>query len=422
MTDLLRFCAVGSVDDGKSTLIGRLLHDTKQLFDDQVEAIEEASKRRGYTGVELAFATDGLRAEREQGITIDVAYRYAQTPKRKFIIADCPGHEQYTRNMATGASTAEAAVVVVDGARGLREQTKRHLCIASLMGVRRVVICVNKMDLVDWSQEVFSDVVGEIGILADKLGVRWVDSVPISALLGEGVVEPITSAPWYRGPTFLEIIETIPVDGLDLGDGEFRLPVQWILRNPDGTRGYSGLLSGGPLNTGDEIVIEPSGKKSKVVKVYNYDSTLETAWPGMSVAVEIEGDIDISRGDMIVPAFGSMEPVQDLTMTVCWFSDRPLTKGSRLAVKHTTRRTPAVVTGIAGIIDVNNLELSQASEIRPNEIGKITMTVSTALAADDYKSNRLTGSLVIVDPTTNATLGAAMIQRDHDTSNISLVS
>ena len=289
---------MGSVDDGKSTLIGRLLHDTKQLFDDQVEAIEEASKRRGYTGVELAFATDGLRAEREQGITIDVAYRYAQTPKRKFIIADCPGHEQYTRNMATGASTAEAAVVVVDGARGLREQTKRHLCIASLMGVRRVVICVNKMDLVDWSQEVFSDVVGEIGILADKLGVRWVDSVPISALLGEGVVEPITSAPWYRGPTFLEIIETIPVDGLDLGDGEFRLPVQWILRNPDGTRGYSGLLSGGPLNTGDEIVIEPSGKKSKVVKVYNYDSTLETAWPGMSVAVEIEGDIDISRGDM----------------------------------------------------------------------------------------------------------------------------
>jgi sulfate adenylyltransferase large subunit len=414
VADLLRFCAVGSVDDGKSTLIGRLLHDTKQLFDDQVEAMAEASKRRGYGSVELAFATDGLRAEREQGITIDVAYRYAQTPRRKFIIADCPGHEQYTRNMATGASTAQAAIVVVDSAKGLREQTRRHLCIASLMGVRRVIVCVNKMDLIDWSREVFDQVTNEMKSLADKLGVEEFHSLPISALSGQGVVEPAHDAPWYNGPTFLELIETIPASSVDMGNGEFRLAVQWILRNPDGTRGYAGMLSGGPIRTGEAVVIQPSGRQSKIVSVYNFDGPLDVAWPGSSVTLAIEGDIDISRGDMIVPATSNLSSVQELTLTVCWFSDRPLTSKSRFAVKHTTRRTPAIVSKILGTIDVNNLELQEADEICANEIGRIEIQVSTPLAADDYMSNRTTGSLVIVDPHSNATLGAAMVERSRE--------
>jgi len=417
VAELLRFCAVGSVDDGKSTLIGRLLNDTKQLFDDQVEAIAEASRRRGYEGVELAFVTDGLRAEREQGITIDVAYRYAATPNRKYVIADCPGHEQYTRNMATGASTAELAVVVIDAARGLREQTKRHLCIAALMGVRRFVVCVNKMDLVDWSEEIFDSVVEQMKELTDKLGIEDLIAIPVSALTGEGVVEPVKSANWYRGQNFVEVLESVQVVGSDLGTGGARLPVQWVFRNPDGTRGYAGLLSGGPLRAGNSVVVQPSGKVTQIVSVYNFDGPLQVAWPGMSVSVSIDDELDIGRGDMFVssgdsqePGAGVPEPRSELGVMVCWFSDKPLVAGNRYSIKHTTRRAPCIVTSVQGVLDVNTMEVSDADEIRANGIGRVNLTVSVPLAVDSYRDNRATGSFVIVDPVTNATLGAGMVE------------
>ncbi len=410
LIDLLRFCAVGSVDDGKSTLIGRLLHDTKQLFDDQVEAIEEASRRRGYEGVELAFATDGLRAEREQGITIDVAYRYAATPTRKFVIADCPGHEQYTRNMATGASTAELAVVVVDAARGLREQTKRHLCIAALMGVRRFVVCVNKMDLVGWSRDVYESVVVQMGELAARLGVEELITIPISALSGDGVAEENASADWYHGPTLLQVLESIPVLGADLGQGGARLAVQWVFRNPDGTRGYAGLLSGGPLRPGDAVTVLPSGKPATVESVSTFDGPLGVAWPGMSVTVQIAGDLDVGRGDMLASAADPPELLSEFDATVCWFSEKPLVAGNRYSVKHTTRRAPCIVTGVKSVVDMEGFVEVPSGEIRFNEIGVVSLALTTPLAADDYRVNRSTGSFVIIDPITNATLGAAMVR------------
>jgi bifunctional enzyme CysN/CysC len=412
VSELLRFCAIGSVDDGKSTLIGRLLADTKQLFDDQVAAIEEASRKRGFKGVELAFATDGLRAEREQGITIDVAYRYAQTPKRKFVIADCPGHEQYTRNMATGASTAELAVVVVDATRGLREQTRRHLCIAALMGVRRFVACVNKMDLVEWSQAVYDETVTELGELAGRLGVDELVAIPVSALLGDGVAAP-SAAGWYRGPSLVEVLESVPVVGSDLGGGAARLPVQWVLRLEKGaggqSRGYAGMLSGGPLRPGDAVVVLPSGTSTRVEQVFNFDGPVEEAWPGMSVTLCLADDLDVGRGDMIASSEEPPMLLDELDATVVWFSEKPLVAGSRHGVKHTTRRTPAIVTEVAGVVDVNTLEVQPATEVRSNGIGRVRVKVSTPLAADDYRTNRSTGSFVIVDTVTNATLGAGMI-------------
>jgi sulfate adenylyltransferase large subunit len=412
--DLLRFAAVGSVDDGKSTLIGRLLHDTKQLFDDQLEAVETASRRRGVDGVDLSFVTDGLRAEREQGITIDVAYRYAATPTRKFIIADCPGHVQYTRNMATGASTADLALVVVDAPKGLREQTRRHVCIAALLGVRQLIVAANKMDEADWDRTPYDLVVKEVAELAERLGITRCTVIPVSALLGDNVAERSSHTPWYDGPTVLEALEAAPaggwagIHGMHHGSGA-RLPVQWVLRQPGGGRDYAGMVNGGPLRVGDPVVVLPGGGRSTVEAVETFDGPLEAAPVGMSVSVRLADDLDVSRGDMIVAADEPPEVASEIEATVCWFATPPLAAGSRYKIKHTTRVTPARVTAVGGRLDVNDLELVPAASLEENDIGTVTLAVATPLAAEPYHRNRITGSFVLIDPVTNATVAAGMV-------------
>ena len=405
--DLLRFAIIGSVDDGKSTLIGRLLNDTRQLFDDQIEALHTASRRRGLSEVELAFVTDGLRAEREQGITIDVAYRYAATPRRKFVIADCPGHVQYTRNMATGASTADLAVVVVDATAGLKEQTRRHLCIAALLGVRQVLLCVNKMDLAGWSADAFKAAVTEVEALAPALGITGVEAVPISALHGDNVAAPSEAAAWYDGSTVLDALEASPV-AMPVGGG-YRLPVQWVLRHPGGGRGYAGMLAAGALRPGDEVVVLPAGAPSRVVSVDTFDGPLDEALPGQSVTVELADDLDVSRGDLLADPADAPTPTSELEATVCWFADAPLAPGRRLRIKHTTRTAPAVVTGLDGRLDVNTLEVGPAGDLAANDIGVVRLATGTPLAVDPYRLNRTTGSFVLVDETTNATVAAGMV-------------
>ncbi len=405
--DLLRFCAIGSVDDGKSTLIGRLLADTRQLFDDQVAAVEEASRRRGHDGVDLAFVTDGLRAEREQGITIDVAYRYAATPRRKLVIADCPGHVQYTSNMATGASTADVALVVVDARTGVREQTRRHLCIATLLGVDHLVVAVNKMDLVGWDQQTYDQVVTDVETLAKSLGVDTLICAPVSALLGDNVVHPSAAAPWYRGPTVIECLESAPA-AISASSGP-RFPVQWVLRHPGGGRSYAGMVCGGPLVAGQEVVVLPSGATTRVASISTFDGSLEVARPGLSVSVGLEDDLDVARGDLLAPAAEPPRLASDLAAAVCWFSDRPVSGGDRFVVKHTTRTTPAVVTAVAGRLDVNTMVVEQADTLANNDIGLVRMATATRLAVDDYRSNRVTGSFVLIDNQTHATVAAGMV-------------
>ncbi len=412
--DLLRFAAVGSVDDGKSTLIGRLLHDTKQLFDDQLEAVETASRRRGVEGVDLSFVTDGLRAEREQGITIDVAYRYAATPTRKFIIADCPGHVQYTRNMATGASTADLALVVVDAPKGLREQTRRHVCIAALLGVRQLIVAANKMDEADWDRTPYDLVVKEVAELTERLGISRCTVIPVSALLGDNVAERSSHTPWFDGPTVLEALEAAPaggwagIHGTHHGSGA-RLPVQWVLRQPGGGRDYAGMVNGGPLKVGDPVVVLPGGGRSTVEAVETFDGPLEAAPVGMSVSVRLANDLDVSRGDMIVAADEPPEVASEIEATVCWFATPPLAAGSRFKIKHTTRVTPARVTEVTGRLDVNDLELVPSASLEENDIGTVTLAVATPLAAEPYHRNRITGSFVLIDPVTNATVAAGMV-------------
>jgi len=405
--DLLRFCAIGSVDDGKSTLIGRLLADTRQLFDDQVEAVEEASRRRGHLGVDLAFVTDGLRAEREQGITIDVAYRYAATPRRKFIIADCPGHVQYTSNMATGASTADVALVVVDARTGVREQTRRHLCIATLVGVDHLVVAVNKMDLVEWDKDTYDQVVTEVETLAKSLGVDTFICVPVSALLGDNVVHPTAAAEWYRGPTIIECLESAP-EILSADSGP-RFPVQWVLRHPGGGRSYAGMVCGGSLTSGDEVVVLPSGARSRVRSIQTFDRPLDVAAPGLSVSVSLEDDLDVARGDMLAPAAEPPRLTSDLEATVCWFTDRAVAAGDRFVLKHTTRTTPAVVSSVDGRLDVNTMTVEPAQRLSKNDIGLVQVTTATLLALDDYRANRVTGSFVLIDPQSHATVAAGMV-------------
>jgi bifunctional enzyme CysN/CysC len=411
--DLLRFCAIGSVDDGKSTLIGRLLFDTRQLFDDQVEAVASASRRHGVGEMDLSFVTDGLRAEREQGITIDVAYRYAATPKRKFIIADCPGHVQYTANMATGASTADLALVLLDVTTGLKEQTRRHTCIAALLGVDQLVVAVNKMDLVSWRRDLFERVATEMATLARRLSIRSCTVVPISALHGDNVVTRSDAAPFYDGPTVLEALEAAPagawsaVHGIHLGTGA-RLPVQWVLRHGE-RRAYAGILDGGALRPGDEVVVLPAGRRSTVSAVRTYDGLLEEAPVGMSVSVELADDLDVSRGDLIAAADDPPLVTSEVEATVCWFGSRPLAAGDRLSVKHTTRVTPARVTEVVSRFDVTSLALGAADQLLDNEIGVVRLVTGTPLSVDPYGRNRVTGSFVLVDPATHATLGACMV-------------
>jgi sulfate adenylyltransferase large subunit len=412
--NLLRFATIGSVDDGKSTVIGRLLLDTRQLFDDQVVAVAEASRNRGVGEMDLSFVTDGLRAEREQGITIDVAYRYAATPRRKFVIADCPGHVQYTANMATGASNADLALVVVDATAGIKEQTRRHLCIASLLGVRQIIVCANKMDLAGWSEDAYDRVVDEIAGLATTLGIESVTVVPISALDGDNVVTPSAAAPYYGGPTVLEALEAAPAGswaGAHGGNEEAatRLPVQWVLRQPGGGRSYAGMVDGAPLVIGEEITVLPAGLCSRIAKIESPHGEVEVAPVGLSVAVTLVDDLDVSRGDLIVGSGDLPTVTSELTATLCWFSDAILVPGARYRLKHTTRTTPAVVTGIDAELDVNAMALRPVDELAINDIGLVSIRTGSPLAVDDYGHNRITGSFVLIDEKTNITVAAGMV-------------
>jgi sulfate adenylyltransferase subunit 1 len=406
-TELLRMAAVGAVDDGKSTLIGRLLHDSRQLLDDQLRALADASHRRGLAQVDLAFVTDGLRAEREQGITIDVAYRYAATPKRKLIIADCPGHVQYTRNMATGSSTAELVVLVVDARHGLREQTRRHLCIAALLGVRRVVVAANKMDLAGWSEEAFSTVLDEVSSLARRLGMEEALGVPVSALHGDWVVEPSRAAPWYSGPTLIEVLEEAPAHGASAAPA--RLPVQWVVRLPGGGRAYAGMLSGSSLRPGDPVVALPSALTTTVSSIETFDGPLEEASGPLSVTVHLADDLDVGRGDLLAPAAEPPSVTSEVEATVCWFGNKYLAPGHRYRLKHTTRTTRAVVRSVSGRLDVNDLVTTPAGWLAPNDIGLTSLAVATPLAVDPYRVSRSTGSFILIEEGTNATVGAGMV-------------
>ncbi len=408
---LLRFATIGSVDDGKSTLIGRLLHDTRQLFDDQLEAVALASKRRGAPGVDLSFVTDGLRAEREQGITIDVAYRYASTPRRKFVIAECPGHVQYTRNMATGASTADLAVAVVDATAGLRQQARRHICIAALLGVRHLLVAANKMDLAGWDEAAFQSVTDEVDALARRLGLDTVVIVPVSALLGDNVAEPSAHMPWYAGPTLLGALEQAPAGTWaddDRGAGA-RLPVQWVVRHPGGGRSYAGMVSGGTFRPGDAAVVLPGGQRSRLTSVETFDGPLDEARASLSVTVRLDDDLDVSRGDLIAPVDSPPEVVREFDATLCWFADAPAEAGRRFRLKHTTRMTPAQVVAVHSRLDVETLELEPTSRLGPNDIGVVRLTVGTPLAVDAYQANRVTGSFLVIDEQTNATVAAGMV-------------
>jgi len=408
--DLLRLATVGSVDDGKSTLIGRLLVDTRQLFDDQLDAVATASERRGVGDLDLSFVTDGLRAEREQGITIDVAYRYASSPTRKFIIADCPGHVQYTRNMATGASTADLALVVLNVAQGVKEQTRRHLCITALLGVRTAIIAINKMDTVDWSQAAYEAVVTDVSALTAELGFGTVVTVPVSALSGENVAEASSHMPWYHGPTILEALETSDAGSWTTTDHGARLPIQRILRQEGGGRTYAGMLNGADLHVGDEVTLLPAGVITTITDMRSGSGATSSASPGLSIDVGLAMETNAGRGDLLATA-----PLPTITKeflaTVCWFGDNAVTPGQRLRLKHTTRVTPARVIAIEGTIAIDSLAVDASGQLVTNDIGLVRIQTADALVVDDYQVNRVTGSFVLIDEVSNATVAAGMIGR-----------
>ncbi|GAA0402359.1 MULTISPECIES: sulfate adenylyltransferase subunit CysN [Micromonospora] len=412
--DLLRFATAGSVDDGKSTLIGRLLYDTKSLFTDQLAAVEAVSAARGDEYTNLALLTDGLRAEREQGITIDVAYRYFATPRRKFIIADTPGHIQYTRNMVTGASTADLALILVDARKGLVEQSRRHAFLCSLLRVPHLVLCVNKMDLVDYSQEVFDRIADEFTAFAAKLDVPDLTVVPISALKGDNIVTRSESMPWYEGPALLHHLERVHIAS-DRNLVDVRFPVQYVIRPQSTTvtdyRGYAGQVASGVLKPGDEVMVLPSGFTSRISSVETADGPVAEAFPPMSVTVRLEDEIDISRGDMICRPNNAPAVAQDIEAMVCWMDEtRPLQVGGKYAIKHTTRAARAIVRGLHYRLDINSLHRDEsASELRLNEIGRVRLRTTVPLLADEYRRNRTTGGFVIIDESTNRTVGAGMI-------------
>lgn len=411
--ELLRFTTAGSVDDGKSTLIGRLLYDSKSIFQDQMEAIEEASKRKGEENVNLALLTDGLRSEREQGITIDVAYRYFATPKRKFIIADTPGHIQYTRNMVTGASTANLAIILVDARKGVVEQTKRHSFIASLLQIPHVVYCINKMDLVDYDEKVFEQVKEELEDFSSKLSVKDVRFIPLSALKGDNVVKRSENTPWYDGPTLMYLLETIHI-GSDHNHVDRRFPVQYVIR-PQTTefhdyRGYAGRVAGGVFKPGDEVMVLPSGFSSKIKSIDTFDGPVEEAFAPMSVTMTLEDEIDISRGDMIVRETNQPEATQDVDMMVCWMSQKALVPGGKYAVRHTSKEARCIVKEIQYKVDIETLHrVEDDIQIKMNDIGRIKIRTTAPLFVDKYSRNRTTGSLILIDEATNETVGAGMI-------------
>jgi bifunctional enzyme CysN/CysC len=413
--ELLRLATAGSVDDGKSTLIGRLLYDSKAIFEDQLASVERASVQRGHEYTNLALLTDGLRAEREQGITIDVAYRYFATPRRKFIIADTPGHVQYTRNMVTGASTADVAVVLVDARKGLLEQSRRHAYLATLLRIPHLVVAVNKMDLVDWDEERFRSIVADFSAFADSLlEVADVTFIPLSALRGDNVVERSESMPWYDGLPLLEHLETVHI-AEDRNLVNVRFPVQYVVRPMSDAhhdyRGYAGQVASGVLRPGDDVVVLPSGLRSTVAAIDTFDGPVEEAFAGMSVTVRLADDVDVSRGDMIVRAGDEPSTSQDVDALVCWMVDQPLRQGGRYAIKHTTRWARAMVAELRYRLDVNTLSKdASATELALNEIGRVRLRVTAPLMHDPYTENRTTGSFILVDEATNVTAGAGMIR------------
>jgi bifunctional enzyme CysN/CysC len=410
--DLLRFATAGSVDDGKSTLIGRLLYDTKQIFEDQLEAVERTSRLMGDEYTNLALLTDGLRAEREQGITIDVAYRYFATPRRKFIIADTPGHIQYTRNMVTGASTADLAIVLVDARKGILEQSRRHAFLVSLLRVPHLVVAVNKMDLVGYDQGRYEEIRSDFTAFATKLEVPDLTVIPISALVGDNVVTRSDAMPWYEGPSLLHHLENVHVAS-DRNLVDVRFPVQYVLR-PQSTkypdyRGYAGTLAGGVLQPGDEVMVLPSGFTTTVAAIDTADGPVDEAFAPMAVTLRLSDELDVSRGDLICRPNNAPTPTQDIDAMVCWMSDAPLAPGQQLALKHTTRNARVLVRDLLYRLDVNTLHRDEAStSLALNDIGRVRLRSTSPLFLDAYRRNRTTGAFILIDESTNRTVGAGM--------------
>ena len=412
--DLLRFTTAGSVDDGKSTLIGRLLYDSKSIFEDQLEAMEESSRRRGDENVNLALLTDGLKAEREQGITIDVAYRYFATPKRKFIIADTPGHIQYTRNMVTGASTANLAIILIDARKGVIEQTKRHSFVANLLRIQHLVVAVNKMELVGYAEEVFNQICQDFREFASRLdNIVEITFIPISALNGDNVVDKSTHMPWYQGPTLLYHLENVYVGGEE-NHVEARFPVQWVIRPMSDDwhdfRGYAGRVAGGVFKPGDTVTVLPSGFTSRVKAIHGPAGELDEAFAPNSVCLTLTDEIDISRGDMLVKANNPPQVGQDIEAMVCWFSPRPMPPRAKFILRHTTQETKAVVQEVKYHVDINSLHKVEGVDgFALNDIGRLSLRTAVPLLYDSYRRNRQTGSFILIDPGTNETVAAGMI-------------
>jgi len=411
--ELLRFTTAGSVDDGKSTLIGRLLFDSKAIFQDQMEALETSSRLRGEDGINLALLTDGLRSEREQGITIDVAYRYFATPKRKFIIADTPGHEQYTRNMVTGASTANLAIILIDARNGVTEQTYRHSYLASLLQIPHLIICVNKMDLMNYSEEVYEKIKQDFGAFAAKLDVKDIQYVPISALNGDNVVEKMNNMPWYEGGTLRYILENVHVAS-DQNHIDPRFPVQYVIRPISDKyhdyRGYAGRIAGGVFHKGEKVMVLPSGFITTLESIDMYETELNEAYPPMSVTFRLADDLDISRGDMIVRENNVPEISQDIEVMMCWMNEKPMAPGMKYYLRHTTSEVRAMIKEIIYKVDVNTLErMPDGKELRMNEIGRVQLRTTKPLYFDSYRRNRTTGSIILIEEGTFNTVGVGMI-------------
>jgi sulfate adenylyltransferase subunit 1 len=411
-TQLLRFITAGSVDDGKSTLIGRLLHDSKSIFEDQFSAISKTSEKRGMAAVDLSLLTDGLQAEREQGITIDVAYRYFATPKRKFIIGDTPGHEQYTRNMVTAASTANLVVILIDARRGVLVQTRRHSYLASLVGIPHIVLAVNKMDMVDYSEARFNEICTEYLAFAAQLGLHNVTCVPLSALVGDMIVDRGEHLNWYSGPTLMELLENVEIDH-DVNTTDFRFPVQWVCRPQTGEyhdfRGFMGRIEAGSVSVGDEVTVLPSGRTSTVKEIVTFDGALQTAYAPQSITLRLNDEIDISRGDLFVKADYLPTVAKEFEAMLCWLSETPLDKSRKYLVKHTTRTAKCVFASVDYRVDVNTLAQHAEAVINMNDIAHVKLRVQQPLAFDHYSRNRASGSFIVIDEATNNTVAAGMI-------------
>jgi sulfate adenylyltransferase subunit 1 len=410
---LLRFTTAGSVDDGKSTLIGRLLYDSKSIFEDQLEAVEASSVKKGFDYVDLSLLTDGLKSEREQGITIDVAYRYFATPKRKFIIADTPGHIQYTRNMVTGASTANLALILIDARKGLVEQTHRHSFIASLLKIPHVIVCINKMDLVKYEEKVFEQIVEDYKAFSSKLEVHDIQFVPISALAGDNVVNRSENMEWYQGATLLHMLETVHIES-DHNHIDSRFPVQYVVRpqtkEHQDFRGYAGRVAGGIFRPGDEVLVQPSGFTSKIKSIQLGDQSLTEAFAPMSVTMTLEDEIDISRGDIISKPNNHPQAEQDIDVMICWMNQRPINLNSKFFVRHMTKEVKGVLKEIQYKLDINSLQrVENVDQLTMNEIARVKIRTAQPLAFDSYRKNRITGSIILVDEGTNETVAAGMI-------------